>query len=417
MARMTDHAQPAERVEPTDAPASTERGIGPAVPLPAYGHGSLAEVVPSLLAALTGGSGNVLAVPPVRSAVLLVVDGLGWELLREHADDAPFLSERCRTSRSLTSGYPSSTVTSLAMLSTGRPPIAHGLTGYTMAAPGLGRAMNNLAWATHGSRPRDLRAELPPESLQPLPTAFALAREAGVRMTAVGPAEHVGSGLTRAILRGGRYIPVESLDDREAHRSVAAGLRDEGRPAVVYTYDPVLDATGHRHGPGSAPWRSALRRIDGIAAALAAVVPDGGLLAVTADHGMVDLAGPEAERVEVSERPDLTAGVRFLAGEARARHVHTDGGQEPAVLARWRDALWHLAWVLSRDEAIEDGWFGPPAELRPEVRERIGDVVCAAHGEMGVFQRLVDPGEASLAGHHGSLTSAELLVPWILAQR
>ena len=56
------------------------------------------------------------------------------------------------------------------------------------------------------------------------------------------------------------------------------------------------------------------------------------------------------------------------------------------------------------------------APTSPAVRERIGDVVCAAFGPVGVFQRLVDPGEASLAGHHGSLTSAELLVPWIVVR-
>lgn len=388
----------------------------PPVPLPAYGRGSLGEVVPSLLAGLGAPGTNLLGVPPVRAALLLVVDGLGWELLHAHPDDAPFLTTHLAGARSITSGYPSSTATSLAMLSTGRPPIAHGLMGYTMAAPGLGRAMNNLTWATHGAEPRDLRDVLPPESVQPLPTVFDRARRAGVRMTALGPREHVGSGLTHAVLRGGTYEPVDGLEEPAAIRAVAAGLRDEGCPTAVYTYDPVLDGAGHRHGPGSDAWRAALRRIDRIAARLAAVVPPDGLLAITADHGMVDLARPGCERIEISERPELATGVRFLAGEARARHVHAHPGKAGGVLSRWREALAEVAWVVSRAEAIDGGWFGPPDQLRAAVRERIGDVVCAAFGPVGVFQRLVDPGEASLAGHHGSLTSAELLVPWIVVR-
>jgi hypothetical protein len=129
---------------------------------------------------------------------------------------------------------------------------------------------------------------------------------------------------------------------------------------------------------------------------------------------MVDLGVDGAERIEISDRPDLAAGVRFLAGEARARHVHAEAHEAAAVLARWRDALGDRAWVMARDEVIGAGWFGPPEALRPGVRERIGDVVCAAAGPLGIFQRLVDPGEASLAGHHGSLTSAEVYVPWLL---
>lgn len=388
--------------------------MAPPIPCPAYGTGSLAEVLPSILAALGApGLDNLLAVPPVRAAVLLVVDGMGWDLLRAHADDAPFLAGHLEGSRSITSGYPSSTATSLAMLSTGRPPIAHGLTGYTMAAPGLDVAMNNLAWTTHQPPARDLRAEIPPEVAQPLPTAFEHAAAGGVAMTAVGPAEHAGSGLTRAILRGGRYVGVSGLAAGRGTSAVADALTGD-EPRAVYAYHPSLDAAGHRHGPGSNPWRAALREVDAIAARLAALLPPDGLLAVTADHGMVDLAERGAERPDLADRPDLAAGVRFLAGEARARHVHVQPGQTAAVLRRWRAALGHAAWVVEGAEAIETGWFGPRADLRDGVRARIGDVVCAAYGRMGVFQRLVDPGEASLAGHHGSLTSAELLVPWVV---
>jgi hypothetical protein len=66
-------------------------------------------------------------------------------------------------------------------------------------------------------------------------------------------------------------------------------------------------------------------------------------------------------------------------------------------------------WVVSGEEAVDGGWFGPRVEDR--VRPRIGDVVAAAHGSVGVFQRDVDPLQAMLVGHHGSMTSAEQLVP------
>jgi hypothetical protein len=48
------------------------------------------------------------------------------------------------------------------------------------------------------------------------------------------------------------------------------------------------------------------------------------------------------------------------------------------------------------------------------VRPRIGDVVAAARDAVGVFQREVDPLQASLVGHHGSLTRVEQLVPFLL---
>jgi hypothetical protein len=47
------------------------------------------------------------------------------------------------------------------------------------------------------------------------------------------------------------------------------------------------------------------------------------------------------------------------------------------------------------------------------VRPRVGDVVAAAFGAIGVLERKVDPAQARLVGHHGSMTPAEQLVPLI----
>ena len=66
-------------------------------------------------------------------------------------------------------------------------------------------------------------------------------------------------------------------------------------------------------------------------------------------------------------------------------------------------------WVWPREEAIASGIFGP--RVSDKARERIGDVVAAAYGRVGVVQRDVDPAQARLNGHHGSLTPAEQLVP------
>jgi hypothetical protein len=71
----------------TDLPASL-----PA--LPGYGENSLADLGASLLAALgLVREANPLRLPAADRVCVLVVDGLGWELLREHQAAAPFLSE------------------------------------------------------------------------------------------------------------------------------------------------------------------------------------------------------------------------------------------------------------------------------------------------------------------------------------
>jgi Type I phosphodiesterase / nucleotide pyrophosphatase len=384
----------------------------PAPPLPRYGEASLADLLPSLLAALdVPGFANPLGVEPLRRACLLVVDGLGWEQLLANRRVAPVLAAAAERGRPITTGFPSTTATSLASIGTGLPPGRHGLVGYTIALPGMERAFNCLRWSPYGlGGAKDLRDRVVPEQLQPEPTGFEAAAADGVEVTLVGAGHFAASGFTRAALRGGGYWRTHSLGDQAA--GALRGLGN-GRRSLVYLYHPDLDRTGHVRGVDAEAWRLELAHIDRLVGQIAERLGGDAALFVTGDHGMVDLR-PE-QRVDLADQPELAAGVRLLAGEARARHVHTRRGAAGDVLAAWRGVLGHAMWVVGGEEAIAAGWFGP--EVHNEVRPRVGDVVAAAHGPVGVVQREVDPTQALLTGHHGSMTSAEQLVPFLELRR
>jgi hypothetical protein len=190
---------------------------------------------------------------------------------------------------------------------------------------------------------------------------------------------------------------------------VSRELHAPGR-RLVYAYHANLDTTGHVRGANSEAWRFELGHVDRLASDIAQRLSPGAALVITADHGMVDI--PEERRLDLADRPELATGVQMLGGEGRARHIYVEQGAESDVAGAWEVALGDGAWVGSRDEVIGMGWFGP--DVRQDVRARIGDVVMAASNAVGVFQRLVDPVQARLLGHHGSLTPDEALVPFLL---
>jgi hypothetical protein len=78
------------------------------------------------------------------------------------------------------------------------------------------------------------------------------------------------------------------------------------------------------------------------------------------------------------------------------------------VAAAWAEILGDRAWVLPGDEAIAAGWFGPVAA---GLAARIGDVVAAPVGPFAIIASRAEPLESALIGMHGSLTSADQLVP------
>ncbi|PRX49253.1 putative AlkP superfamily pyrophosphatase or phosphodiesterase [Prauserella shujinwangii] len=363
----------------------------------------LSEVTPSVLRALgVPGSTGSLDLPGARSACVLLVDGLGWELLAEYAADAPALAA-LRSSR-LRVGYPATTAAGLAAIGTGVASGEHGLAGYTFEVPGVG-VVNALSWRDHDTG-ADLRGPLPPEEAQPLPTTFARARAAGLDSRVVSAARFADTALTRAVLRDGDYRGVHALGD------LAAAVLDalDTERCFCWGYHGDLDLLGHVYGPGSRPWRMQLRQVDRLVESLVAGLPPGALLAVVADHGMITL---DDTAVDLEEEPGLLAGVRAFGGEVRARHVYTEPGAVDDVLAAWRAILGDRAWVAGREQAIEEGWFGP--RVADHVRPRIGDVVAAARGRSGMLRGLAEPVESSLIGQHGSFTPAEQLVPLAVA--
>ncbi|NHC13820.1 alkaline phosphatase family protein [Motilibacter sp. E257] len=359
----------------------------------------MSDVLPSVLAGLgVPDAVDTLGLGPQRRVCVLLVDGLGDELLAGAAAHAPFLTGLRERGRTLQAGFPSTTATSVSSLGTGLPPGAHGLVGLNVAIPdperaGSRRLLSLLRW----------RDEADPRAWQPEPTAFERAAAAGVDCSVVVSRSFRGSGLTEAALRGATLRAAETAGERV----MAAVQALEAAPrSLVYAYYGDLDATGHAAGAASQAWLLQLEHVDRLAEQIAERLPAGTSLLVTADHGMVDV--DRGCSVDVDTTPELRDGVALLGGEARARHVYTEPGAAQDVCATWAEVLGDAAWVLSGEEAIARGWFG---DVHPRVRPLIGDVVAAARGRSAVLASAQDPVEARLVGLHGSLTSAEQTVP------
>ncbi|MEQ4521512.1 alkaline phosphatase family protein [Nocardioides kribbensis] len=369
---------------------------------PAYGVGSLGDVVPAVAGALglpgdlfAGGRPAGLLLPDAPAYVVFLVDGLGARLLERHAHAAPYLSALAQGHAAATCGVPSTTATSLTSLGTALVPGAHGVVGFTSRVPGTDRLLNALQWSKR----------VDPTEWQPQRTAFARLGAAGASVTVVNKREFAGSGLTVAAHRGADYVGADKVGERIA----AAVTASAQRPSLTYLYDGDLDWTGHRHGVASSQWLQQLAMIDAEAEQLREALPTHVRLLVVADHGMVD--APDDTRVDVDVVDALRDGVALLGGEARFRQLYCQRGAVDDVVAAWRGVLGDRAEVLAREDAVARGWFG---EVSSAVLPRYGDVVVACHGDTVVLSSTDFPYETGLVGFHGSLTPDEMLIPVLI---
>jgi hypothetical protein len=293
--------------------------------------------------------------------------------------------------------FPSTTPTSLVSLGTGALPGVHGVLGFNVNVPGTGRVLNHVEW----------RDDPDPSAWQPVPTLFARAAAGGVPVRVLARPEFKGSGLTTAAYRGADYAGTP--DGQLADRMLAA-LR-EG-PGLVYGYHPNLDTTAHLFGIDSPQWMDAAAVVDALLARLVEGLPEDAALLVTADHGGLDV--PAERRIQMDADPRLSEGVAVLAGEPRVRYLHAMPGAAADVLSAWREILGPAARVLSRDEAVATGRFGPVPE---EHLARIGDVVVVCRDRYAV----IGPGEGAtigrLVGFHGADTDVETAIPLLVFTR
>jgi len=371
------------------------RSLPPGLLAPAYDAHGLTSVLPAVLASLvdheTTAAGTL---PPGRRAVVVLVDGLGDDLLRQRSGHAPFLRGLLPRARRLLAGFPSTTATSMGSFGTGLPPGSHGLVGYQVLVPERDLLLNELSF--------DVAVD--PRRWQPHETVFEQAVAAGVAVTRIGPGFFDGSGLTTAALRGGAFAAAQSLSDRVD--AAVAALRAAPR-ALVYLYWGDLDKVGHVSGCQSLEWGDELESIDAALGQLAARIPADTALYVTGDHGMLDV--PFDRRLDLAYDEELASGVRHAGGEPRSPQLYCEPGAAADVLATWGERLGDQALVLGRDEAVALGWFGA---VEARVLPRIGDVVVAMVAQAAVVDsRTARPQVLALLGMHGSLTSAEIAVP------
>ena len=357
--------------------------------LPDYSGACIANLVPALL------DGAVEPPPWLPAAaldadqvVLLVLDGIGWDQLHDRASLAPTLLGM--TGGPITSVSPSTTATALTSITTGLAPGEHGVVGYRVAVDH--EVLNVLRWNTPAG---DARKTIDPRAFQP---AEPFCHQ---RPCIVTKAEFVTTGFSSAHLAGVRFNGYRTTSSLlvEIHWALRAG------EPFVYAYYDGVDKVSHEYGLGE-HFDAEYRAVDHLVAEILDGLPPGAALVITADHGQVEVG----DRI-VQLDADVAAHVSFQSGEGRFRWLHARPGRVEALAEAARARHGDTAWVRTRDQTIDEGWWGPA--VTDAARGRLGDVALVAREPVS-YHDAADSGPYELIGRHGSLTAAEMYVPLLV---
>ena len=353
----------------------------------------LSQITPSIFSSLGLDSAlDHLAVgqSPHGRELLFLIDGFGINTFEQYAEVMPTMSRMFNHGLIQTS-FPSTTATSLATLTTGTMPGAHGMLGYTVQVPRSGgRLLNALKW--------DERVD--PENWQPVQTLFERASVAGINVTHVAAKRYENSGFTRAVFRGAQYKGANVFADLVSETKAAL----QATPSFVYVYVNDLDSAGHSDGVGSDKWVAALGMIDQLVSQLMKEVPKGTRMWITSDHGMVNVE----EKIIIGRDNPLLDGVSVVAGEPRARHIYLTNDSPAAredAASLWQQFLHDRALVLTREQALSSNLFG--TDVSADAFDRMGEIIAIARGGLVLLDADRADKEGAMVGHHGGDSDIE----------
>ena len=351
---------------------------------PDYAGPWIGGIVPALLG---GGSAPWLpaGVGSAAGVVLLICDGLGWDLIQAHAARMPTVA--AMNGGPISSAVPSTTSAGLTSIATGATPAEHGLVGYRIRVGG--EPLNVLRWQT--------RTGPDPSTVQPVPPFL------GHKVPVVTRSEFRTSGFTEAHLRETLLIGWRTPSSLVEHcRRLATDKHN-----LVYAYYDGVDKVAHEYGLHNEFLPAELAATDALVAQLLDNLPSDWMLLLTADHGQVHVEFEDAIAL------DAVAGmVAGFSGEGRFRTLHARSGAAADLAAACEQEYGGTGWVFTRERLFDEGWLGPAASL--QVRGRVGDVILAAR-EPVIYLDPDVPQEATMRSHHGSLTAAEVCVPLLAA--
>lgn len=379
---------------------------------PDYRHDNLVNLMASLVTGLGGLSGGyppLASLPPAMVAaashvVLLILDGVGYDYLRQHGT----LLNRYLHGR-LGSVFPTSTAPAISSLLTGVAPQQHAITGWFMHFKELGTVAVSLPFQPRWGR-------VPFRAVSPA----ALLGHGAIfdnRLEAHGyhllPQRLMDSAYSRVLAGTAERVGYRGLADYFA--SLARLVRHSRKRAFVYAYWPGFDTLAHHHGVGSRTARRHLRALErGIADLLTALAGSGTLLLVTADHGFID-SGP-AFTTHLQQHPELADCLALpLCGEPRVAYCYVRPGRTARFERYVRERLANCVALYPSEQLLADGWFGM-GEADPRLADRIGDYILITHDRQILKDVLPTEKPWQEIGVHGGVSDAERYVPLLLMQ-
>jgi len=404
---------------------------------PTYNHSCFADIPAILNYWLTGNGSpsltskitNQLSSSTYETVILLLIDGMGWRFVEPILNQHPLLQRFSQKGvvEQLTSMFPSTTAAHVTCIHTGLPPAQSGVYEWAYYEPQLNEIIKPLLFSFgHDKHRNTLKStKIKPKQLYPPHTLYQQLALNGVTSYVFQYRGYTPSPYSDWVFRGANVIPYRTLPEALTNMNLVLEQIQQ-RPLYCMFYIDVVDGICHEYGPTSpqlyAELDTVLTTIDRLLWQSLSTKRANTLLAITADHGLVEVA-PQTT-IYLNREPCLKEIANLFQTNQQGKPIVPAGSPRDMFLyvkpTNLSEAQQQLSEVLAgkaevwrTDTLIEQGYFGP-TPVSDVFQTRVGNLVILPYAKQTVWWYEENLYEMNFYGHHGGLTPSEMEIPLLL---
>ncbi|MEA3514067.1 MAG: alkaline phosphatase family protein [Nanoarchaeota archaeon] len=334
--------------------------------------------------------------------ILLVIDGLGYEYLKNNGQDSTLNKYLVRK---LTSIFPSTTASAVTTLETGVAPQQHGVTGWFMFLKELGVVSAILPF-----RPRYGTLSFTHDGIrrEDIFTEKRINDKIKAQSFIIYPDKIVDGKIHK---KSKDLLTFKTLD--EFFLQIKEAIKSTAQSKYIYAYWDKFDYLCHREGCSSQKLKEHFMELDcKISSFIESLKGTNSTLIITADHGLIDT--PKSKTILLKDHPELLETLTLpLCGEPRAAYCYV----HPSKARQFEDyintKLDYCCELHKSEDLMKKGLFGlyKPHKM---LLERIGDYVLIMKENYIIKNQLLREKENLFISNHGGMSKEEMFVPLII---
>ena len=325
-----------------------------------------------------------------QTVVLLVLDGMGVDMLEHNLSEKSFL--RKQMVAEISSVFPPTTTAATTSIYTGLTPQEHGWAGWQCYFKEYKRNIEPFLKRDFYTG-KSLDVDVGKEFLSHK-KLFEQINEQG-KYKAYGVARFWGG------------YNVETMND-VCNKIVELSKEKDKKFILAYYKEP--DSVMHHTGCYSDKTKTKIKSLDRHVETLAQKLKNA-LLVVTADHGLIDIS----EDVRLEKIKEIDDCLRLPpAIEPRAVAFYVKEDKKEQFEREFNKRFGNDFILLSSDEYIKQGYAGE-GKIHPKFREFLGDYMALATGNRILQYQIPNVLDSvEFKAHHAGLTQKEMIVPLIV---